>query len=55
MNYKIIKQEGNKVVVVNVLSQRKHEGTLFANGTKVALYTWAGRTLLKNPKIIALV
>ena len=51
-NYKIVKKEGKQVTVINTKSERTHEGTLFANGTKVALHTWGGRTLINKPKIV---
>lgn len=50
-NYEITKQEGKKVEVTNLRSGRTHTGTLFANGTKVALDSWGGRNIL-SPKIV---
>lgn len=50
-NYTITKQKGNKVEVTNSRSERTFSGTLFSNGTKVALDNWGGRNAL-SPKIV---
>lgn len=52
-NYKIVKQEGNRVEIYNTRSGRTFAGTLFANGTKVALENWGGKNLRNKPKIVS--